>query len=157
MDKSSINKDFNNWSLQQFTYDLDCQGELLRINKTVNPQYELAAIVSKLDKNKAVLFESVKGSKFKVIANVLGTRRRISYAVKSPSEDQIDKKITMAVAKPVTPRKTTQRKWNMNSSDLSQMPIVTHFEKDRGPYITSSIVFLQNQETRSQNLSTHRL
>lgn len=157
MHKSSLNKDFNNLSLQQFTNYLDYQGELLRINKTVNPQYELAAIVSKLDKNKAVLFESVKGSKFKVIANVLGTRKRISYAVKSPSEDRIDKKITMAVAKPVTPRKTTHRKWNMNSRDLSQMPIVTHFEKDRGPYVTSSIVFAKNQETRSQNLSTHRL
>ncbi len=150
-------KDNKKLSLREFINGLDHHGDLLRINKMVSPRYEIAAIVSKLDKNKAVLFECVKGSKFKVIANVLGTRRRISLAVNSPSEDLIDDKISRAVAKPVTPKKTEQNIWNESSKDLSKMPIVTHFEKDIGPYVTSSLVFVKNQETASQNLSTHRL
>jgi len=40
---------------------------------------------------------------------------------------------------------------------LYDLPIVTHFEKDAGPFITSSIVFTENQENGNQNQSTHRL
>src|SRR5207245_10858418 len=43
------------------------------------------------------------------------------------------------------------------SRDLSILPIVTHFEKEPGPFITSSIIYTQNQETRTQNSSFHRL
>jgi 2,5-furandicarboxylate decarboxylase 1 len=40
---------------------------------------------------------------------------------------------------------------------LYDLPIVTHFEKDAGPFITSSIVFSENQENGKQNQSTHKL
>jgi 2,5-furandicarboxylate decarboxylase 1 len=40
---------------------------------------------------------------------------------------------------------------------LYDLPIITHFEKDAGPFITSSIVFSENQEKGKQNQSTHRL
>ena len=43
-----------------------------------------------------------------------------------------------------------------SSQDLIDLPVVTHFEKDAGPYITSSIVFAKDQERRNQNSSTHR-
>ena len=32
-----------------------------------------------------------------------------------------------------------------SSKDLTDLPVVTHFEKDAGPYITSSIVFAKDQ------------
>ena len=44
-----------------------------------------------------------------------------------------------------------------SSTSLYDLPIVTHFEKDAGPFITSSIVFSENQENGKQNQSTHRL
>jgi 2,5-furandicarboxylate decarboxylase 1 len=44
-----------------------------------------------------------------------------------------------------------------SSRSLYDLPIVTHFEKDAGPFITSSIVFTENQENGNQNQSTHRL
>jgi len=44
-----------------------------------------------------------------------------------------------------------------SSNNLSVLPIVTHFEKDAGPYITSSIVYAKDQENGNQNSSTHRL
>ena len=37
------------------------------------------------------------------------------------------------------------------------MPIVTHFEKESGPFITSSIAYATNPETGKQNSSFHRL
>ena len=43
------------------------------------------------------------------------------------------------------------------SKNLFFMPIVTHFEKESGPFITSSIVYTKNPETGKQNSSFHRL
>ena len=37
------------------------------------------------------------------------------------------------------------------------MPIVTHFEKESGPFITSSVVYAKNPETGKQNSSFHRM
>jgi 2,5-furandicarboxylate decarboxylase 1 len=44
-----------------------------------------------------------------------------------------------------------------SSRSLYDLPGVTHFEKDAGPFITSSIVFSEDQENGKQNQSTHRL
>ena len=89
--------------LSEFMLKLDRMNELVKVEKTVDPKYEIAAIVSKLDKGKAVIFESVKNSKFKVVANVLGTRKRVALAIGS-SEDLINDRINHAVAKPVRTR-----------------------------------------------------
>ena len=43
------------------------------------------------------------------------------------------------------------------STDLMDLPIITHFEKDAGPYITSSVVFARDPQSGNQNSSTHRL
>ena len=40
---------------------------------------------------------------------------------------------------------------------MFDLPIVTHFEKDSGAFITSSLVIAKDKETGTQNLSTHRL
>ena len=44
-----------------------------------------------------------------------------------------------------------------SSNNLFELPIVTHFEKDAGPFVTTSIVYARNQESGSQNSSIHRL
>jgi 2,5-furandicarboxylate decarboxylase 1 len=153
----SRSKNINTRSgLREFIIELDRMNELVKVEKTVDPKYEIAAIVSKLDKGKAVIFESIKNSKFKVVANVLGTRKRVALAIGS-SEDRIDDRINHAVAKPFLTRSIETNPWSKSMKNLFQIPIVTHFEKDSGPYITSSLVFAKNQETGSQNLSTHRL
>lgn len=41
-----------------------------------------------------------------------------------------------------------------SSASLYDFPIVTHFENDAGPFITSSIVFSKDQESGKQNQST---
>lgn len=146
----------NSIGLGKFLIELDRMNELVRVEKTVDPKYEIAAVVSRLDKGKAVIFESVNNSRFKVVANVLGTRTRVALAINS-TEDRIDDRINHAVAKPFPPRSIETGIWSKNVKDLFQIPVVTHFEKDIGPYITSSLVFAKNQETGSQNLSTHRL
>jgi 2,5-furandicarboxylate decarboxylase 1 len=150
-------KNYNRYlGLRDFVTELDRIDELVKVKKVVDPKYEIAAIISKLENGKAVLFESVKNSKFKVVANILGTRERVAMAIGS-SEDDIDGRIAHAVSKPFVAKHLQTNPWLKTSKNLFQIPIVTHFEKDTGPYITSSLVFARNPETGSQNLSTHRL
>jgi UbiD family decarboxylase len=152
------NKRRNEFSgLEEFLNLLHRSKEIVTIEKTVSPKYEIAAIVSRLDKGKAVLFESIKNNKLRVTANILGTRKRIALAIDARSEDHIDERINVAVSRPITPKSSQDVIWKKKARNLFDLPIVTHFEKDFGPYITSSLVFVQNQETESQNLSTHRL
>jgi UbiD family decarboxylase len=40
---------------------------------------------------------------------------------------------------------------------LFDLPIITHFEKDAGPFVTSSIIYVKDEESQSQNSSTHRM
>lgn len=126
--------------------------------KAVDPKFELAAIVSKLDKGKAVLFESIKDSKIKVAANVLGTRYRVALSINSKNENLIQERINDAIRnKSEIINIDGSNNWDKNSKNLFDLPIVTHFEKDSGAFITSSLVIANDKETGDQNLSTHRL
>ena len=141
-----------------FLNELEKADQLVRIKKSVNPKFELAGIVSKLDKWKAVLFESVNESKIKVAANVLGTRYRIALSINAKNENMIQERINDAIRnKSEITNIDHSNNWQKNSKNLYDLPIVTHFEKDSGAFITSSLVIAKDKETGNQNLSTHRL
>ena len=141
-----------------FLIELEKNDQLIIITKAVDPKFELAGIVSKLDKGKAILFESVKDSKIKVAANVLGTRYRIALSVNSKNENLIQERINEAIRNKSEIKNLTDNKiWGKISKNLFHLPIVTHFEKDSGAFITSSLVIAKDKETGTQNLSTHRL
>ena len=141
-----------------FLKALEGTDQLVRIKKSVNPQFELAGIVSKLDKGKTVIFESVKGCNMKVAANVLGTRHRIALSINAKNENMIQERINDAIRnKSEITNIDKGNNWKKNSRNLYDLPIITHFEKDSGAFITSSLVFARDNETGYQNLSTHRL
>lgn len=141
-----------------FLNELEKTDQLVRIKKSVNPKFELAGIVSKLDKGKAVLFESVNESKIKVAANVLGTRYRIALSINAKNENMIQERIKEAIRnKSEITNIVHSNNWQKISKNLYDLPIVTHFEKDSGAFITSSLVIAKDKETGNQNLSTHRL
>ena len=138
---------------------LERGNDLIRINKTVSTKFEIAAVVSKLEKKQAVLFENVEGSNISVASNVLGTRKRFSLAVGVDDENAIHNHIIRSIAKATPPRRFSGDApfYGNSSNDLKDLPVITHFEKDAGAFITSSIVFAKNQEKDNQNSSTHRL
>jgi UbiD family decarboxylase len=141
-----------------FLNGLEKVDQLVRIKKPVNPKFELAGIVSKLDKGKAVLFESVNESKIKVAANVLGTRYRIALSINAKNENMIQERINDAIRNKLEITNIDHsNNWQKNSKNLYDLPIVTHFEKDSGAFITSSLVIAKDKGTGNQNLSTHRL
>jgi 2,5-furandicarboxylate decarboxylase 1 len=157
----------NSIDLRGFLLMLQSENELVRVKRDVNAQYEIAAVTARLDSKQAVLFEKVRGSKSKVVCNVIATPRRFYLALGGTSDiaDDADvkKNIHARVAEALhslSEPTRTQRGglFEENSSrSLYDLPIVTHFEKDAGPFITSSIVFSVDQENGKQNQSTHRL
>ena len=136
---------------------LSKKNELAVVKKKVSTKFEIAAITAKMDGSKALLFENIKDSKFRVVSNLVGTRKRFAYAVGSP-ENKIHEKVISAIKHASKPKITNKPKFMENQSrDLFTLPIVTHFEKEPGPFITSAIIYTKNQEVGTQNSSFNRL
>jgi UbiD family decarboxylase len=89
----------------------------------------------------------------------LGTRKRFALALGIKEGKGIHNIINKAINKIDNKIKIKNNAtyYQHSSRNLSILPIVTHFEKDAGPYITSSIVYAKDQENGNQNSSTHRL
>ena len=143
--------------LRSFLSQVKKKNQLKTITKKVSTNYEIAGITAKVDGSYAVFFENIKESKFNLVSNLVGTRERFALAV-GGTENEIHSKVITAINKAKKPKFTKSAKFLENSSkNLLLMPIVTHFEKESGPFITSSIVYATNPETGKQNSSFHRL
>jgi 2,5-furandicarboxylate decarboxylase 1 len=144
---------------RSFLSKLEKEGELIKVKKNVSTRFELAAVVSKFEGKQAILFEKVEGSNLMVACNILGTRKRFCLAIGAKEEKQIRAQLVSSIAKLSPPKKLLDYTpfYDNYSNDLTSLPIITHFEKDAGPYITSSIVFAKDRERGNQNSSTHRL
>ncbi len=143
--------------LRNYISQIKKTNALKTIKSSVSTKYEIAGITAKVDGSHAVLFEKIKESHFRLISNLVGTRKRFDMAV-GGSESNIHKKIISAIKKAKKPKVIASGKFMENKSkNLLSMPIVTHFEKESGPFITSSIAYAKNPETGKQNSSFHRL
>ncbi len=143
--------------IRTFIEKIKKTGQLSVIKKNVSTKYEIAAVTAKVDGANAVLFENIKESKLRLVANLVGTRARFASAV-SATESTIHNKVISAIENAKKPKIILDGKFLENSSkDLSILPIVTHFEKESGPFITSSIIYTLNREKKTQNSSFHRL
>ena len=143
--------------LREYISQIKQNKELKTIKKSTSTKYEIAAITAKTDGKYAVLFENIKESKFSLAANLVGTRKRFAQAI-GTTENNIHQKIVKAINSAKKPKIISKGRFMENQSkDLTHLPIVTHFEKESGPFITSSIVYAKNPETGKQNSSFHRL
>ena len=143
--------------MRSFLQQIKKTNDVFTVKKRISTKYEIAAVTEKLDGSKAALFENVQGSKFKLVSNLVGTRDRFAQAIGAKKSD-INQKIVKAISSAKKPKISKTAKFFENSSkDISILPIVTHFQNESGPFITSSILYTRNQETKSQNSSIHRL
>ena len=141
--------------LRMYMSEIEDNGGLLRISKRVSTKYEIAAITAKMDGREAILFEDTGGG-FKVVTNLVGTRERFATAIGAGGD--IHSTMTRAIQKARLPKISSEARFMENSTgDICRLPIVTHFAKESGPFITSSIVHAKNPETKKQNMSFHRL
>ncbi|MBI1663675.1 MAG: UbiD family decarboxylase [Nitrosopumilus sp.] len=143
--------------LRNYISKIKKNKELKTVKTKVSTKYEIAGITAKVDGSHAVLFENIKESNFHLVANLVGTRKRFALAV-GGTENNIHEKVIFAIKKAKAPKVISSGKFQENKSkNLFSMPIVTHFEKESGPFITSSIAYVKNPETGKQNSSFHRM
>ncbi|MDY6780906.1 MAG: UbiD family decarboxylase, partial [Halobacteria archaeon] len=84
--------------LRDFIDVLDEEDELSRVEAEVDPHLEIAEITDRVsrrerDKNKALLFENVKGSEYPVLINAMGSRRRTELGLEVDDLDDIAERI----------------------------------------------------------------
>ena len=81
--------------LREFIRLLEQRGELIRVKAPVNPELEITEITDRVSKgpverNKALLFESVTGSAMPVLINAFGSARRMAWALGVEDLDELN-------------------------------------------------------------------
>ncbi len=137
---------------------LELDNQLMKIKREVSYLYEAAAIMKKLDKGPVLFFEKIKDSNYPLVSGLCSTKERICSAININS-NEFNEKISSAIKNPINPRIIEKAPFKECSEKpkLSDLPIIKHYEKDAGRYITAGIVFAKNIETKTQNASIHRL
>jgi len=139
-------------------------GELLTISTPLDPRFEISTILSELGKKEApaILFEEVKGYKFPVVGNLLGTKKRLSIALGVDQEhlleDALPKLENRLLPILVSDRSQKVVITKKEKIDLLKLlPILTHYSKDSGPYITSGITSARDLKDGTIGRGLHRM
>lgn len=150
--------------IRRFIETLRAQGDLLSISTPLDPRYEISTILSELGKKEApaILFEKVKDHRLPVVGNLLGTRRRLSLALGIDPDKLFDefpkrmeKKLPPVVVRDSFPKEVFKKGRGMDLTKL--LPVLTHYAKDSGPYITSGFSSARNPETGVIGRGLHRM
>ena len=123
------------------------------ITKEVSTEYEIARILSE-NKESTVFFENVKGyPDFTMAGNLTPTRERVCEAIGTTPGEYINY-VANAIDNPIDPV-VVEGEARVETS-LDKLPILRHFEKDAGRYISSGIV-VANDPEYGRNVSIHRM
>ena len=144
--------------MREFLAELDRNGELARVRRGVSPRYEIAAVANRLD-GRPIVFENVTGHEgFRVALGVCGTRALMALAL-GVEESRLLPRILESIENPRPFRVVDSAPCQEvveDEVDLRKLPILTHCEKDGGPYVTAGIAVAHDDEF-GYNASYHRL
>ena len=90
--------------LRSFLDQIKKTKDLKTIKKPVSLKYEIATITEKFEDSNALLFQNVKGRKFPVVSNLIGTRARFAQALGTKMPD-IHQKMVKAISATKKPKK----------------------------------------------------
>lgn len=140
---------------------LESKGLLIRVNKNVDPAYQLGALTEKMDGENAVLFEHVGDYEMPVVSNLCFSRECFRLCMEV-DRDKLVEHISNAIEQPepCTHVESAPFKENIIEGDLDvlkELPVPTYHEDDAGPYVTGGLVIAKDPETGNRNVSIHRL
>lgn len=168
-------------NLRSFLDLLRRENDLITIEAEVDPYLELAEIHRRVIERggPALFFKRVKGSNFPVVTNLFGTAKRIELAFGHQPEQFI--KQVVAVAEALLPPKRSEL-WKhrklvrdflklgtrqvsrgpvnevlQQPAGLDQLPVLTTWQEDGGPFITLPLVYTEHPTTRKHNLGIYRM
>lgn len=169
--------------LKQFIERLRTEGELKEIGHPVEAALEISEITDRVSKRggPALLFTNVVGFKSPVLINAFGSRRRMELALEVDSLDAIGQEIDSLLT-PEVPRSLMDKIGMLpklarlndlaprevksaacqevvvtDGATLDDLPIITCWPGDAGPYITLGLVFTTHPEKGTRNIGMYRL
>jgi UbiD family decarboxylase len=168
-------------SLRTFLDLLNRENEITTIKAEVDPYLELAEIHRRViaEGGPALLFERVKGTRYPVVTNLFGTERRIDLAFGPKPEAFVRQMVH--IAESILPPKFGElwqhrsvalelaRLGTRNTSRspvtqvvdrparLDQLPVLTTWQEDGGPFITLPLVYTEHPITKKHNLGIYRV
>jgi 4-hydroxy-3-polyprenylbenzoate decarboxylase len=167
-------------SLEECLIDLEKNGHLVRIKEEVDPHLEMAAIHLRVyaQKGPALLFENVKGSKFRAASNIFGSLERSKFMFRD-TMDSVQKIIALknnpieAFKKPFAhistafaaikalPLKNPSKKPVLfEEINISDLPLIQHWPMDGGAFVTLPQVYSEDIDQpgiMNANLGMYRI
>lgn len=173
--------------LREFIDALEDKGLLKRVTAEVDPYLEITEITDRISKKKgaenvALLFENVKGSKMPVLMNAFGSYERMAMALGVEKLDDVagelrqmmklpyvslQNKMSVVTMIPMIKRAVNFPKYVKNApcqevvhtddASLDDIPILTCWPQDGGPFVTLPLVFTKNPTTGKRNVGMYRL
>ena len=129
---------------------------MIRINDELSCEYEISKLLRDYPTD-TVLVENPKGFDISVVSGICNTRQKIADSLDC-EVSQITQKIIDGMENPIKVDKFKDlSEYNTSDADLSKIPILTHYKRDGGAYITAGVVFARDPKTGVQNASIHRM
>jgi len=174
--------------LRSFLQLVEARGQLRRIEAPVDSYLEITEIAERMLRcgGPALLFEQVKGAKFPVVVNLLGTVERVVWAMGLEQQQQLEdlgEKLGK-LQKPRPPRNLQgllefapllldvlkakpgrvlfnapcqQVILNQDQVDLNLLPLLQPWPQDAGRNLTMGLVITQDPEDGTPNVGIYRL
>lgn len=151
-------------SLEACLIDLEKNGHLVRVKEEVDPYLEMAAIHLRVyeAKGPAILFENVKGSRFRAASNIFGTLDRSKFifrntiesvqklielkndpikALKSPLQNAA---AGLAALKALPLKNPWTKPVMYEEISISDLPLIHHWLMDGGAFVTLPQVYTED-------------
>jgi 4-hydroxy-3-polyprenylbenzoate decarboxylase len=167
-------------SLEDCLLDLERTGQLVRIREEVDPNLEMAAIHLRVHEARgpAILFEQVKGSRFRAASNIFGTLDRSKFifrdsidavrklidlkndpiqAIKNPFKNA---SVAMAALKALPLKNPSSKPVMYQQIRIEDIPQIQHWPMDGGAFVTLPQVYTEDVEKpgiMNANLGMYRI
>jgi len=153
----------NSSSLRDYLNLLESTGNLVHFNEELSTRFEIPAAIKYIarHKRKTVVFEHVQDYDIPVVGNLFASRQHLAVAL-GVREEQLEQEIISRVEKPVQPKivdsAPVQEVVIRENIDIQKIiPVLTHHEKDAGPYFTSAVAIAKDPETGIRGMGVHRI
>jgi len=152
--------------LRSFIAELEAKHpeEVARVTQPISPRYEITALLTQLEKAKRfplLYCENVEGSDAPVVINAQASRKLMALALECKAEE-LAAKFTERQGKPMAPVEVADAPVHEvvklgDDVDLTQVPLLTHYDVNAAPYVTAGIVVAADADSGVRNTSYNRL
>lgn len=134
---------------------------LMECKTSIDPKFELGAVLNYFHNEQPILFPNVKGYNMPVAAGLYGNRKNILDLLGASNQDRIFK-FAQAIAAPQKYRLISQgavqeKVITDNINLLKMLPVPTSNARDASPYLCAGMLVLKDFETGRTNMAVRRI